>query len=262
MKPCPSEFAIERWRQGERGVAPATESIPLDDVAAHVRGCASCAAHVEDLAAPPPPIDLDAIWAAAEGAAPHRATKPAAAARPRTWNRRRLATAFVPLMAAAAVTLVWWRARPRDLVKGHGEWALRVLVKVHGRETIAEVTSGVRLAAGDQLRFETWTSWSRGHVALLGLDASGVVSAWAPTQGPTIEIPGGRHFLMDGAIELDDTLGPERVELVGCRQPRQISVLVAEARRALERAHGDLQALAPFAAGCHQQTFWIDKVKP
>jgi hypothetical protein len=269
MKPCPSEFTIERWRQGELGAAPRSEVVAADDIATHVGACVSCATRVKDLAAPPPPMDLDAIWNAARAVGepddePRPAMPVTGAGRAgfRTWSRRRLTAVFLPLAAAAAMTVAWWPSTSPDVPKGRGEWALRVLVKVHGRETIAEATSGVRLAAGDRLRFETWTNWPRGYVALIGLDAAGVVSAWAPTEGPTVEVPGGRHFLMDSAIELDDTLGPERVELIGCRQPRQTSALVADARRALERAHGDLRALGPFAAGCHQQTFWIDKVKP
>ena len=71
---------------------------------------------------------------------------------------------------------------------------------------------------------------------------------------------GGRRTLLEGAVELDRAQGPERLLLVACRRPMAVPDLVAAARQALARAHGEARRMAGLDLGCHEEAFWINKV--
>jgi hypothetical protein len=241
MNGCPSEFGLERLRLGEL-----TDTQASTDMLTHVAQCVTCTGRLAELGEPPPPLALDEVWAAAGGGRRRRA-----------WG-----WAAVGLAAAAALVLLLRPARrtDHDLIKG-GPWSLLVLVRGEGGR-VAAVPSGARLSPGDQLRFEVLTTWARGYVALISLDsANAVTPLYPPGGGASPEIRGGRRVLLDGAVELDQTLGSERIELLGCRQPVAMATLIASARAALTRAGGDLQKVGELAPGCHRETFWIVKVK-
>ena len=99
-------------------------------------------------------------------------------------------------------------------------------------------------------------------MAILSLDSAGVVSSLAPAEGQAIEVQAGQRGLLDGAVELDEAMGPERIELVGCRRAFSVAELAAAARESLARQNGDPSKVGVLAPGCHQETFWIEKVRP
>ena len=252
---CPSDFGLERWRLGELDGSPTAHA-----TARHVEHCPMCATRIAAMAEPPAPLPLDAVWQSAHraGRGENRGLAPTPMVRPR--RARVLAGLSVVLTAAAVVALWLQRPAPRaDVVKG-GPWTMKVLVKRRGKEDVAPVSSGVRLAAGDRLRFEASTTWSVGYAAIIGLDSLGVVSALVPSGGQAIEIAGGRPVLLDGAAELDDAPGSERIDLLACPRRMAVTSLVAQARAALARGGGNLRKLGQMAPGCYQETFWIEKV--
>lgn len=241
---CPSEFGLERLRLAELAEPDA------EVLTAHVQGCAACSRRLADLAAAPAPFDLDGVWRAA------RLDSAPTAAGP-SWIRRLAARWLLPLAGTAAVATAVLvlgsalrRSGPADLVKGSGDiWNLGVIVKRRGQPTVQRAASGVRLSAGDQLRFEVTTKSVSGYAAVIGADSRGTVTPLAPANGDAILVRGGRPVVLDGAIELDDAPGTERLHLFGCARP----IAVAELVRAVRQAS---------TADCHHETMWIEKVKP
>lgn len=252
---CPSEFTLERLRVRELDGSHAGNAL-----AAHVALCASCASRLSELSMPPPAFPLDQVWHAARGGP----RSPATYTRLRHWRQilgRRLALPFVgaTMMTAAAVALFWPSAIvTQDLAKG-GPWGFTVLVKRQDQQQVVRMASGAHLSPGDRLRFEVSTSWPVGYAAIVSLDSAGVVSMLAPAAGRAVEIRRGPPVLLKDAVELDQTMGPERIDLVGCPQPIAVATLAAAARQALARQEGNLRQVGAFASGCHQETVWIEK---
>jgi hypothetical protein len=228
----------------------------------HIERCASCADRLARLLAAPPPFPLDGVWQAARAADGRARYLPAPRVDRRghwAWLIRGFAMAGVATVALVAAGRLIPRGQPQaDLVKG-GPWGFTVIAKKHGQEEVTRLASGSRLSSGDRLRFEVSTSWTRGYVAVIGLDSHGVVSILVPADGQTVEVRGSQRLLLDGAVELDESIGPERIDLVGCRQQMPVATLADAARAALQRQGGDLQKVGLIAAGCHQETFWFEK---
>jgi hypothetical protein len=254
LGPCPSELGLERLRVGELG-APEVAT-----VTAHVERCAACTKRLAVLVEAPPPFALDAVWQEARAAATR------AQARRPSFLQGFGRLLLLGLTAAAVIAAVAVELRPTppgDLTKGGDPWRLTVIAK-QGEDGAAIVVSGAKLVPGDRLRFQVTTSWDRGYVAIFSLDGAGAVSALVPFTGETVEVRGGERSLLAGAVELDETLGPERIELLGCRRPLPVTELTAALREALTRAGGDLRkvgALGPPASACHRETFWIETVR-
>lgn len=241
MWSCPSDFTLERLRQREL-VGPAA-----DAASGHVGGCVSCGGRLEALAAPPPALDLEAIWRRAE-ASPWRG---------RLANLLRFRFVAVTL-AATTAALALWLGGPTTISKGP-PWTLALIAR-SGDGSVARIAPGAALHRGDRLRFEVSTTWSSGHVVLLSLDSRGKVSLLAPSSGDAVAVPGGRRTLLDGAVELDDAVGAERVLLVGCRRKVPVGLVADTTRAALARAGGDPHGVTDLGLGCHEESFWITKV--
>jgi hypothetical protein len=248
LSPCPSEFALERWRFGELAASPDEARI-----VEHVAECSACRARQAELASQPqPPLDTEAIWSRALGAKSPRPTS--RRWRPRVWQGVALAT------AALSVSFLVAR-RPAPDVLAKGSWQLGVIAK--GRDgKVVRVDPGAALSPGDRLRFEVATSWPKADIALVMLDGAGKVSRLAPTADRSLSIAGGKRVLLDDAVELDGMLGPERIVLVGCNRPLEVSEVVTSAARALAAAGGDPRRVASLGTGCHEESFWISTVNP
>jgi hypothetical protein len=252
--PCPSEFALERWRFGE--LAASSEEAAL---VAHVQGCASCRERQAELAnAVAPTLDGEALWA--------RAAELGVVGRPSRPSRQLLGSlrwAVAGLASAALVTVValaWPRATPEVLLKGSA-WRLGVIAKSRDG-SVYRVDPGAPLSPGDRLRFEITTDWPKASIALVMLDSAGKVSLLSPAGGQTLAIEGGKRMLLDDAVRLDGALGPERIVLVGCKEPVPVSQIDSAATRALAQAQGDPRKVAGLGTGCHEESFWINKVTP
>jgi hypothetical protein len=124
-----------------------------------------------------------------------------------------------------------------DRVKGSHR--LGFFVK-RGGETF-EGLSGQRVLPGDQLRFVV-TLREPAHLAVLSRDGAGNASVYFPAHGgraPRLDVASERA--LDGAVELDGTLGRERIWGVFCAEAFEVEPL----RAALETSG----ALAP-PSGC------------
>jgi hypothetical protein len=237
--PCPSELLLERLRLGEVAGTSAQ--------AEHLESCPSCQARLAELTAPPPPIDLGKVsrdarrrWPSLPG-----------------WLSGRQ---WIPVMAAGVTALALTLAPPQpDIVIKGPPFTLSLIARTPDG-AVRRVDAGARLRAGDRLRFEVFTTQLQAHVAVISLDAEGVVSPLVPAAGDTTAVVGSRSELLAGAVELAGNLGPERIVLVGCDRPMAVSAIVETARVALARAGGDPRQVRELQTGCHEETVWIEKV--
>ena len=248
---CPSEFTLERLRFGELAGSP-EESL----VVAHLDGCVECRGRERSLAeAPSPTLDGAAIWAL--GSARRRGT------RELSWHLPRLrwaAVALVGAAAAASVAFLLPRQSPDILTKGSAA-KLGIIAKRRDGSTM-RLESGARLSPGDRLRFEVSTTLPRASIALVLVDGAGAVTRLAPGEGQSLSIASGKRVLLAEAVELDGTLGVERIVLVACGHAVDADEVVARARRALDDAGGNPLQVDPLGTGCDEETFSMTKVKP
>jgi hypothetical protein len=252
---CPSEFTLERWRFGELAATP--EEAPL---IAHVEACPACRRRQAELAkAEAPPFDTETIWmrAMTGGAVQPSSLKARGGGRTFRW----LGAAFAGTALATVLGVVLYRPAPDILTKG-ADWQLGVIART-GECSPRRLEPEAPVSPGDHLRFEVFTTWPKADIALLMLDNAGKVTPLAPADGRGLSISGGQRILLKEAVELDGSLGAERIVLVACNrasQALQVAEVVASARRALAAAHGDPRQVSGLGTGCREETFWITKV--
>lgn len=247
----PSQLALERHALSElpRGARAELER--------HLADCPRCRDRLAALRAD------DERFAAGPGQGPalDRALDAlaAAAAPPRPRRLRRATLAAGALAMATALAILVWPAPPRDLDGRRKGGGVRLEVV---RRTPAGAQQWLerdpRVHPGDAIRFRV-SSPTAGYVAVLGLDAVGAVSAYAPAGEAPQPLAAHQPTTLDGSILLDDTLGAERLVAVVCPAPRPLAELVAQARRALAAAGGDPRRVAAIAAGCQEQALVIEK---
>jgi hypothetical protein len=240
---CPSELTLLRLHHGELAGAASA------NFRAHLATCGACTQRLRDSSGAPPPLDLEAVWRRARGPSWR-------------WLMARLSWQGPVglVVGAATVMLLAFAARPgpSTITKG-GPFTL-ALVARSGDGRVERIDPGAPLRAGDRLRFEVSTTWPHAQVALVSLDGRGAVTPLVPARGELAQVAGGRRVLLDGAVELDDAVGPERILLVGCPHALSVATVAEAARAALTRAGGDPRRVGDLGLGCHETTFWINKV--
>lgn len=130
---------------------------------------------------------------------------------------------------------------------------------VHAKRASGEVDQllpGAKLLPGESVRFSLSLE-REGHVAVIGIDAAGVVTEYARPAGA---LAAGKDRLLDGSVVLDDTLGFERLVAVSCPGPVDAAALLASARSALAAAKGDPSKVGALDTTCRQATLLIEKV--
>lgn len=235
---CPSELVLDRHVVGER----------IDDsTTTHISTCTRCIARVDERKSLASTFATDVGLDVLVGQA-------ARAARPS--YRRTAIIAGSALAAAAAIVLVVTRKPAEEhTVRTKGGLALGLVAKrLDGR--IESLTSPATLAPGEAIEFEISTQ-SAGFIGVVGVDAAGVVSPYAPTR----RLAAGSHQLLDGSIVLDATLGAERIFAVMCETQIEMDVIVERARSALARVGGNPAKIETLAlpATCSQASFLIEK---
>lgn len=223
---CISDLAFDEWRAGELegGARARLES--------HLASCERCRTRTdaqEQAAAaflqrfpPPPQPAITAI-----GHEPRH-------------ERRRVpwVAAGASLLAVAAALVLVVRPAGNETTRTKGGAHVAFFVK--RGERVFEGSSGERLQAGDRLRF-TVTLQRAQHLAIFSRDARGVASVYYPAGSATRVLPAGRDIALDSSVELDATLGDERLYALFCDD----AIAVEAIRAALERTGS---VVAP--AGC------------
>jgi hypothetical protein len=231
---CLSDLALDQVLAGAR------ESWP------HVAGCVRCRGRLEALRRE---NQLPEAWLAAGIARTRR----------RLWRRRAGTVASLALAAALVVTFTRVSRPPpvgdAEQIKGDPV-ALGVYVR-RGAGVVEAAVSPAAVAPGEQIRFEV-TSARPGFLGIVGIDAAGAITPYV-SAGARLKPIGRGRLLLDGSVLLDDTLGPERLIAVVCRDERATRELTDAARAALDKARGDPAAVGALELGCAQAPFLLQK---
>lgn len=217
MSPHPTAFALDRYAE-TRDTAPADDPVRL-----HVDACESCRAEVDATLAAHRKFRVEVM----------PRTLPEVERRTAPWRFLGFA-ALVPALGAAALVLLV-RTSPTDTgaalddgtlpadVRVKDSAGLDVVLRRDGR--ITRAAPGTTFRAGDELRFVVHAA-GRTHALLVGIDAKGTVSVYAPFDGTaSLALPAGPNAELPGSIQLDDTPGPERLFLLLSAAPLAVSDL-------------------------------------
>jgi hypothetical protein len=238
----PAPFTIERL------VADDLAGGDLQTVRAHVEGCERCRGEVARLRA-----DLDSFTREVPFtafAARHRARLERSTSRRRSW----LFAFPLGLGLAAATAAVLFVAVPHQVDDGY------VGIKGTGVSLSFTVRDGASLRAGVPGEVVTsgtvlQLSYDAGrhtHLALLGVDGAGVVTAYYPDGGDRLApLPAGSAGAFPFSLTLDGTAGVERFVAVFADEAAPL----APVRAAVEamRATGGLT----LPAGMVASTVWV-----
>jgi hypothetical protein len=245
---CLSDFALD-----ELVAARSLHVEPARESTAHLATCSRCAERLAEFEAVEPP--------------------PFAAARPSAKRRRRRRA--VSLMYAGFATLLLLggfgavrshvlpiagdTATPSvyDTTRTKGALSLVVIIRdISGN--VRRITPGEVVHPGESLRFELTTAES-GYVGVIGLDAAGVTTVYAPAQGTMTSVTGGSPAALPNAIVMDETLGTERLVAVVCREPRSAEQLKTAGERALLAAGGEPTRVRGLALPCGEAVVDLHK---
>jgi hypothetical protein len=245
---CFSDLALDRLRIGELG--------PTSDLAIHVNGCARCAARLAALRADARPFTDDLLVARLAAA-----VRAQARAQARARGRRLAMPLWSGGLAAAALLLLYVHVRPptSPSLRSKGRGALELVVR-HADGRVEPVVAKTLLHAGESVRFIVSTD-EGGYLAIVGVDARKVVTAYHPATGQARPIAAGPRQLVDGSVILDDAPGAERMIAVVCARPLSVDAITSAARQALVRADGDPRRMGALALDCRQLSFVIEKAK-
>jgi hypothetical protein len=242
-----SDLRFDRWHAGE---LEATESHAIDG---HVRACARCRRRDQEIRSQAEVFLRKHPLPAGLGSGPR--VVPARGGK--LVSRWRVASMSGAL---ALASVVGWlvlapkhdgassrqaaealsRARGRDEapsgVRQKGGPRLGFFVKRDGR--VLRGHDGFTVHPGDLLRFSVTTLEPR-HVAILSRDGRGVVSECYPGDGRSRGLAVSRDELLDSSVELDDTLGDEKIVAVFCDEPFEVGPLAARLGRGGALAVGE-----------------------
>ena len=117
---------------------------------------------------------------------------------------------------------------------------------------------GSTVHPGDRIQLR-YSTPEHPWLVVVSLDSRGAVTPFYDDAGRSLAISPGVGRLLEGSIELDDALGPER--LIGCfsEEPLATDRVVAAGRAALAAAGGDPAAVEGLDLTCRQAALTIDK---
>jgi hypothetical protein len=171
----------------------------------------------------------------------------------------------LPLVAALAAAVALLLSRPAWTPEPIADSGVRtkgaIAMNVIARRASGEVTRlapGDTVLPGDALRFEVAAA-QPGFVAVMGLDAKGVATIYAPASGAMQSLPGGPPVVLPDAIVTDDTLGAERIVAVFCERSMPLEELRSAGVRALSQAGGDPRRVGRLQTPCAETAFEIEK---
>ncbi len=148
-----------------------------------------------------------------------------------------------------------------------GDLAMDVFVRRAGGATRVETwLAGDPVHPGDQLRVRV-RAGTRGHFGVFAVDSpaaaapSPAVASYLPAGGELAAVEAGAPLLLDGAVELDASLGREQLLGVLCPSPRKKEAVAGDLRAALAVAGSDPSRVDWRRAvpGCVVGSLWLRK---
>ena len=240
---CKSDLALDRFGLGE------LDGAEVEQVRAHLAACEVCAARATQLSATAEAFDRENNVGALAAAALARASSPPEAGR---WlaGLRRWA---MPLGAVGAVGVlaVWVLAKqPAGLeetnLKGAAGFGLSAYVKHVEFDGLGTAWQGEPLHPGDRMLFR-YSGSRAGYITVIGIDARSVVSVYYPVGPQAARVDSGFDVQLAGGVELDETLGVERIVAVRCDTPIATAQVVKAAQQVVSAAQRNGQS--PTSAG-------------
>ncbi|MBW2734792.1 MAG: DUF4384 domain-containing protein [Deltaproteobacteria bacterium] len=246
--PCPSELLLDRYRLSDLPEAQHHEC------SAHIDQCPRCAERLVILKKESidfaegfniPNLVVDALQRAEKTSRPWWAS----ALRPQWLGA--IAAASVGVMA---MVLLWPQLTegPPGLSPEPGAYRIKggfsIAVRVKRGERQWQAKADTWFEPGDNIRFIV-TIPSAGYLYVVGIDASRTVTLYEPYGGERARrLQPGDAQAVPGAIELDDTLGDERVIALLCKNLHQSKELLATAQAVLakltqEQTHLQIRSL-------------------
>jgi hypothetical protein len=146
---------------------------------------------------------------------------------------------------------------PKEGERVKGGTALELIVR-HASGATEVAYSGLAIHPQEAIRFKL-SHPTAGYVAIVGIDSAGRVTPYFPETEHAAPIGAGTGQLLDGSVILDETLGPERLVAVDCRDPFPVRSAITEARAALEKAAYDPRRVGRLSLDCAQATSLIEK---
>jgi hypothetical protein len=220
---CASDLQLDQLASAE--LSPAGER----GLRAHLDGCAACAERHAELEAERAGFARQAPAFETLLAEPAR-RMPRPAARALWLSRVALAAAAVLALGVGLKALLRERDEPprsesaAEGTRSKGAGAVFGFLVRRGERTF-EGEPGQLLHPGDVLRF-TLSSTAPSHAGVWGVDALGRVSPYQ-TSAQLALVPAGRQQALPEAVELDESLGAERLIAVICSRPMAASELAA-----------------------------------
>jgi hypothetical protein len=263
--PCPSDLALDRYRLSE---LPDPRRLELEE---HIDRCDRCKQRLQEQEAEStafgqrmniPNLAVDALQR--EEQRPRRWWRTLSRSR---WMAAFAATAVAVLLAVVFVPRLDRQRHGRSLDPGagyriKGSFSVRLHVKRGERQWTAGAED--QFQAGDNIRFVVNTQ-NPGYLYIVGIDASRTVTLYEPygDDAPRMYRPGSRQ-VVPGAIELDETLGDERILALLCESrldPDRVRTAAKAAAARLDKDQSPLRIQSlPFA--CAQDALRLSKRAP
>jgi hypothetical protein len=241
---CLSDFVLDQLVAGD--LTGASEAKARE----HLAGCERCGGRLDAfMRVEPPPL----VPSSEVSALPSQ--------RRRAWMPTVLAAAAALLVAAIVLVALPLREDPERPVevgtRTKSTLTLGLIVR-RASGDIARLAPGDVVLPGESFRFEVAAA-NAGFVAILGIDAAGAVTIYAPTSGTMAKLEGGRATVLEETIVADDALGAERVTALLCPEQRDVAELRTAGERALKQVAGDPRRIQALGTTCAEAAVVIDK---
>ena len=238
---CLSDLALDQLLTGESAGSLAEQTRRR-----HLAQCPACAARLAELEREAAMFlaDRPRLAPASDGASGRRA--------------RWIAGAVAAVAAVAAIALFRPPAPPSDIrVKGSAIEIEVYAKSTHGR--VAPLFPGQVAHPGDLLRFRLTAHWA-GYAGVVSVDGARQASDYGSPSGRLTALAPYHAQLLDGAIELDGVLGPERLYAFLCRDRLASAALVRAVQTALDARPSMSPTAADLRLDCALDTFAFTKV--
>ena len=254
---CISELQLDEWRVGELSAAE------QQGVERHLAVCLQCRERAE--ATKREEARFLERYSFSLGSVPSAPLPVAALPRQRRQPLSRCwlwAPAATVLVAAAGYLIVPLGSTPHSPTGPTGPSAPSIATRTKGAVSVGFVVKrggeillgedAMKVRSGDRLRF-FFQLQRTGHVAILSRDARSVVTEYYPGTGQSRAVAAGPRSYLDSSVELDGTLGQERLWALVCQRPFDTAPLLDVLQRG--------ETLEP-GPGCILERLDLTKVAP